>query len=73
MMMSLWHNNHIIQELLGVNKNAKLNSELDKESIFMRGVDRKIPPSGALFVISRQALWCQMVILGSDLTLKLDS
>ena len=39
----------------------------------MWGCDRKICPLWSLFFITRQASWCQSVILGPTLTLMIDS
>ena len=40
-----------------------------KESIVCVKMGLKIHPSGSSFVISWQALWCQMVILGADFSI----
>ena len=37
-----------------------------KNTLFLLGWDRKTSPSRSLFVITRQALWCQSMILGKD-------
>ena len=46
------------------------NGEQEIESIIpCEGEDRKIRPSGSPYVITRQASWCQTVILGTDFSI----
>ena len=40
-----------------------------KNPLFMWGLDRKICPSRSPFVITRQASWCQTVILRTDFSI----
>ena len=43
----------------------------NKNLLFVWGWDRKIHPSWSPFAITRQALWCQSVILGTDFSIPL--
>ena len=51
------------------NINEVLYSEQENNSSFVWGWDRKIRPSWSPFVITRQASWCQSVILVTDFSI----
>ena len=58
----LWH-------FLFKHKMRHLMVSKKKNPLFVWGWDRKIRPSGSLFAITRQGLWCQTVILGTDFSI----
>ena len=68
------HENEILPKIskFTVYENAVFNGEQEKKPLFTRGPDRKIRPSRLPFVITRQASWCQMVILRMEFSITID-
>ena len=61
-----------IHKLLGAflkHKMRYLMQRKKKNPLFAWGWDRKVRPSRPPFVITRQASWCQTVILGTDFSI----